>query len=78
MPVNLFADVACSPTSRPLELSAYSGVFTSQNFPNNYNNNADCQWRIISAESTGVRTLRLIFQFRLLLRQDADIPNEAL
>jgi CUB domain len=57
----LCPDVACSPDSRPLDLTSYSGTFTSQNFPNDYNSDSDCQWRIFSAESIGVCMFPVIF-----------------
>jgi len=40
--------VGCSPGSPPVELSDYSGVFQSPNYPGNYFNGADCQWRVTS------------------------------
>jgi len=43
----------CDPNSDPLELAAYSGTFTSANYPFNYPNDAVCEWRIVSAESNG-------------------------
>lgn len=48
---------ACSPESRPLELTGYSGRFASPNFPNDYDNSAICEWRIVSAVATGVSRL---------------------
>jgi len=43
----------CDPNSDPLELAAYSGTFTSANYPGNYPDDAICEWRIVSAESNG-------------------------
>lgn len=49
----------CDPNSDPLELAAYSGTFTSANYPGNYPDDAICEWRIVSAESNGVRTVSM-------------------
>lgn len=38
----------CSPEDRPLNITAISGTFASTNYPGSYDNNADCQWLIIS------------------------------
>jgi len=43
----------CDPDSGPLELTDYSGTFSSANYPGNYPNDAICEWRILSAEING-------------------------
>jgi hypothetical protein len=42
----------CSATG--VNLTAASGTITSPNYPSNYYNNANCQWRIIAQSATGV------------------------
>jgi CUB domain len=44
----------CSPATQPAELTGLTGTFTSPNYPADYNNNADCQWRITAPYSQGV------------------------
>jgi hypothetical protein len=46
--------IACSADSRPLELTDYSGWFVSPEYPEQYPNNANCQWLIRSQEPGGV------------------------
>jgi len=53
-----FTGDACSADSRPLDLSAYFGTFATSNFPGNYDNDADCQWRITALEETGLVALQ--------------------
>jgi CUB domain len=43
-----------------MDLTGYSGTVTSQNYPNNYDNNADCQWRITAVEADGVSCERTL------------------
>lgn len=50
-----FAEDPCSAEFRPLELTGESGSFTSANYPANYDNNADCQWRITGVGTNAVR-----------------------
>ena len=57
----------CSPTSRPLELSAGNGTIASQNYPDDYNDNADCQWRIASLEFNDVSDLNTLLLMLMLL-----------
>jgi len=45
---------ACAADSRPLDLSAYVGTIVTSNYPGNYDNDADCQWRITAVETTGL------------------------
>ena len=40
----------CSPETRPLQLTG-SGSLTSANYPSNYNDNADCQWLLVSSDA---------------------------
>jgi len=47
----------CSSSDRPVELAGYYGALSSSNYPGNYQNNADCQWRITAVEVDAVVTL---------------------
>jgi CUB domain len=58
----LLAGNPCSPNSQPLELTGYTGIITSHNYPNDYENNADCQWRITAIETNGV-TNEMVIMF---------------
>jgi CUB domain len=42
----------CSATG--VNLTASSGTITSPNYPNNYDNYANCQWRIIAPVASAV------------------------
>jgi len=50
----LAAEDPCSSEFQPLELTGNSGSFTSANYPINYDNNADCQWRITAVGTNAV------------------------
>jgi hypothetical protein len=39
----------CSSQEQPVDLTGYVGAFSSVNYPNNYVNNGNCQWRITAA-----------------------------
>jgi len=39
----------CSALDQPVDLTGYVGVFTSVNYPNDYENGGNCQWRITAA-----------------------------
>lgn len=52
--------VACG-SGRPNVIQAQNGVFTSPNHPEDYPNNANCQWRLVGQESTS----RVKLQFEI-------------
>jgi len=45
---------ACSAGSRPQELTGYSGTFSSENYPQDYDDNANCQWKLAAVQSDGI------------------------
>lgn len=45
---------ACSPINRPVDLTGYSGTFSSSEYPGNYFDDSDCQWRIQASVSSDV------------------------
>ena len=40
----------CSPETRPLLMRNDAGVIASPNYPNNYYNNAECQWVVVAPD----------------------------
>ena len=51
--MTLFAERCGGSLSTPVELSAFTGSLSSENYPDNYHNNVDCFWRI-SVPSTAI------------------------
>jgi len=60
----MFAGNPCSSDS-PLDLSEYSGRFTSTHYPANYSDGSDCQWRLTAIEGNGVTALIFMLYFVL-------------
>jgi cubilin len=54
------ASGACNPSSRPQELTEYSGSFTSPFYNDPYPFSCDCQWLIISQETGGTIDLDFV------------------
>jgi len=54
--LRLFLSTAGNPCSSdtPLDLAEYDGTFTTTNYPSNYSDNSDCQWRLSAIEGSGV------------------------
>jgi len=47
----------CSAATQPIDLSGPSGTISSKNFPSNYDNDLNCQWRITSPNPLGNVTI---------------------
>lgn len=45
---------ACGLTTKPLVVTDGAGIITSLHYPNNYINNANCQWKFVSTYPSGL------------------------
>jgi CUB domain len=51
---SLLAQLACVIASRPVHVACDSGMITSQNYPGNYPNDANCEWLLMTSIPNGV------------------------